>query len=406
MSLRKDAEFIYENAIKHSLPDSAVIDALSDFEIPKGKLILVAIGKAAWQMANSAYARLGNNISSGIVITKYEHSKGIIGNLEIYEAAHPVPDENGIKATARALEITEGLTENDTVLFLVSGGGSALFEYVNFPLSDLSSLTREMLASGASIEEMNTVRKHLSGVKGGRFAEHIFPAKVFSVILSDIISSRLDMIASGPAVADASTSDEAFSIIEKYSLTITDKQKELLKKETPKYITNVTHKVSGSVSELCRAAKLYAESLGYRAHIMTDSMDTEARAAGELIGSVAASLASKTDKPLCLIFGGETVVHLKGQGLGGRNQELALAAAGYISGMNNVAVFSVGSDGTDGPTDAAGGYADGKTKSLIPNYIELLDNNDSYNALKLSGGLIFTGPTGTNVNDFAAILIK
>lgn len=406
MSLRKDAEFIYENAIKHSLPDSAVIDALSDFEIPKGKLILVAIGKAAWQMANSAYARLGNNISSGIVITKYEHSKGIIGNLEIYEAAHPVPDENGIKATARALEITEGLTENDTVLFLVSGGGSALFEYVNFPLSDLSSLTREMLASGASIEEMNTVRKHLSGVKGGRFAEHIFPAKVFSVILSDIISSRLDMIASGPAVADASTSDEAFSIIEKYSLTLTDKQKELLKKETPKYITNVTHKVSGSVSELCRAAKLYAESLGYRAHIMTDSMDTEARAAGELIGSVAASLASKTDKPLCLIFGGETVVHLKGQGLGGRNQELALAAAGYISGMNNVAVFSVGSDGTDGPTDAAGGYADGKTKSLIPNYIELLDNNDSYNALKLSGGLIFTGPTGTNVNDFAAILIK
>ena len=209
MSLRKDAEFIYENAIRESLPDSAVKKALSDFDFPKGRLLLVAIGKAAWQMANAAHGILGDKIDSCVVITKYEHTKGKIGNLEIFEAAHPVPDENGIKATKRALEITDGLSSDDAVIFLVSGGGSSLFEYVEFPLADLSALTGEMLASGASIEEMNTVRKHLSEVKGGRFAEHIFPAKVFGIVLSDIISSRLDMIASGPTVSDSSTSDEA-----------------------------------------------------------------------------------------------------------------------------------------------------------------------------------------------------
>ena len=406
MSLRSDAKFIYESAISASMPDNAVKNALASFRIPKGKLILVSIGKAAWQMANAAYLTLGDRIDSGIVITKYEHSKGAIGNLEIYEAAHPVPDENGLKATKRALEITSDLTENDSVLFLVSGGGSALFEYVDFPLSDLSMLTGEMLASGASIEEMNTVRKHLSSVKGGRFAEHIFPARVHAVVLSDIISSRLDMIASGPTVPDSSTADEALSVVEKYSLSLSKKQRELLLRETPKTLTNSSHSISGSVSELCIAAKSAAENLGYEAFVMTDSMDTEAGCAGELIGSIAANFASKRSTPLCMIFGGETVVRLRGCGKGGRNQELALAAAKYIKGLKNVAVFSVGSDGTDGPTDAAGGYVDGETYSHIPDYEKLLDNNDSYNALALSGGLIFTGPTGTNVNDFTAIIIK
>ncbi len=406
MSLRKDAEYIYTRAIEKSLPDNAVISALGDFELPDGRLILIAIGKAAWQMASAAYSVLGDRIDGGAVITKYNHSRGAIGKIEIYEAAHPVPDENGIRATERALEITEALTADDAVLFLVSGGGSALFEYVDFPLSDLSSLTQEMLRSGAAIEEMNVIRKHLSGVKGGRFAEHVYPARVFSVVLSDIISSRLDMIASGPTAADASTVEEAFAIVEKYSLSLTEKQRELLARETPKNLTNAEHKISGSVSELCLAARSAAEELGYNATVMTDSMDTEARCAGALIGSVAANFAKAQDKPLCLIFGGETVVHIKGDGMGGRNQELALAAAKYISGLDNVCVFSVGSDGTDGPTDAAGGYVDGKTLSSVENYEQLLDNNDSYRALKLSDGLIFTGSTGTNVNDFAAILIK
>ncbi len=406
MSLREDAKFIYERAIEASLPDSAVKKALSDFDFPKGRLLLVAIGKAAWQMAKAAHGILGEKIDSGVVITKYGHSKGEIGKLEIYEAAHPLPDENGILATKRALEITEGLSAEDTVLFLVSGGGSALFECVDFPLADLSSLTKQMLSSGASIEEMNTVRKHLSDVKGGRFAEHIFPARIFGIVLSDIISSRLDMIASGPTVFDSSTSSEATAIAEKYSLTITKKQKELLCRETPKVITNATHSISGSVSELCIAAKAAAESLGYEAEIVTDTLDIEAREAGEYIGSMAARLSREVKKPTCLIFGGETVVRLRGNGKGGRNQELALTAARYIDGLDNVAVFSVGSDGTDGPTDAAGGYVDGKTFSMTEDYESYLGNNDSYNALKLTDGLIFTGPTGTNVNDFAAILIK
>lgn len=406
MSLRTDAKYIYENAIRESMPDSAVKTALEKFSIPVGKLILVSIGKAGWQMAKSAYEILGEKIDSGIVITKYEHSRGEIGSLEIYEAAHPVPDESGIKATKRALDLTEGLTENDVVLFLVSGGGSALFECVDFPLSDLSMITKQMLGSGASIEEMNTVRKHLSMVKGGRFAEHVYPAKIYAIVLSDVVSSRLDVIASGPAVADSSTAAETWGIIDKYALTLTERQKAIVERETPKKIENAIHEVSGSVSELCLAAKRAAEALGYETKIVNDSISGEAREEGAYMGKLAASLRKEGKSNLALIFGGESVVHLKGNGLGGRNQELALSAARYISGMDNVAVFSVGSDGTDGPTDAAGGYVDGETLSRIPDYDELLDNNDSYNALRLSDGLIFTGPTGTNVNDFAAIIIK
>ena len=406
MSLRENAKFIYEQAIRRSLPDSAVNDALSQFEPPQGKLILVAIGKAAWQMANAAHNKLGKSIDCGIVITKHGHSRGSIGNLEIYEAGHPVPDEAGLRASGRVLEVTKDLSSEDVVLFLVSGGGSALFEYVEFPLDDLSALTNQMLASGASIEEMNTVRKHLSSLKGGRFAEHIYPARVFAIVLSDIISSRLDMIASGPTVADSTTVKDAFAIVEKYNLTLTQKQKELLARETPKKIENAEHIVSGSVGEFCRHAAEAARARGYEARIMTDCMDIEAREAGEQIGSLAAKLAEEATAPKCLIFGGETVVHLKGNGKGGRNQELALTAAKYISGMQNVAVFSVGSDGTDGPTDAAGGYVDGNTYTSIKEYEKYLDNNDSYNALKQVDGLIVTGPTGTNVNDIAVILVE
>ena len=406
MSLRTDAKFIYENAINRSLPDSAVKNALAKFTPPSGKLILVAIGKAAWQMAKAAHDELGERIDRGIVITKYEHSRGPIGNFEIYEAAHPVPDEAGIRASGRALELTKELSNEDVVLFLVSGGGSALFEYVDFPLADLSALTNQMLASGASIEEMNTVRKHLSAVKGGRFAEHIYPARVFAIVLSDVLSARVDMIASGPTVADSTTAAEAFGIVEKYAISLTQKQKALLARETPKNIENAEHIVSGSVGELCRHAADAARACGYEARIMTDCMDIEAREAGKEIGSLAATLACNATAPQCLIFGGETVVHLRGSGKGGRNQELALTAAKHISGIQNVAVFSVGSDGTDGPTDAAGGYVDGNTYSSIKDYEKYLDNNDSYNALKQVDGLIITGPTGTNVNDMAVILIE
>lgn len=408
--LREDTIKIYTEAIRENLPDSAVFAALENFECPNGRLILVAIGKAAWQMTSAAYSVLGEKIDTGVVITKYGHSKGSIGNIEIYEAGHPVPDEAGLLATRRALEITEGLTERDTVLFLVSGGGSALFESVDCPLSELARLTSDMLASGASIEEMNTVRKHISNVKGGKFAEHCAPGSVYAIVLSDIIGSPLDMIASGPAVSDPTTAEDALTVVAEYGLSLSESLSEIIKRETPKSLSNSTHTVSGSVEQLCESAGRAAEGLGYKTVLLTASLDCEASEAGAFLGAVAAHN-KDTSEPLAFIAGGETVVHLRGKGRGGRNQELALSAARYISGLDNVAVFSVGSDGTDGPTDAAGGYVDGTTYELIAersgrSVESYLMDNDAYNALSFSDGLIFTGATGTNVNDFAAVLIR
>lgn len=408
-TLRENAERIYTAAIGESMPDFAVEKALGALPYNSGRLVLVSIGKAAWQMANAAARLVGDRITAGVVITKYAHSKGEIPKLEIYEAGHPVPDENGIAATKRAIELTDGLSPDDTVLFLVSGGGSALFESVDCTLSELRDLTSALLASGASISEINTLRKHLSNVKGGRFAAHCAPASVYAIVLSDVIGDRLDMIASGPAAEDGTTVEDVDAIIAKYDLKLTENVKALLKRETPKSITNATHFVSGSVSELCASAKRAAEELGYESVILTDSLSCEAREAGAFLGAVARYY-SKMNKKAAIIAGGETVVRLRGEGRGGRNQEIALSAAAEISGLENACVFSVGSDGTDGPTDAAGGFADGTTASAISfggrPLESYLEDNDSYNALALSDGLIFTGATGTNVNDISVILIE
>ena len=246
-NLRKDADRIIDRAIKESLPDSAVRKALQEFPETKGKVVLIAVGKAAWQMADAAYGFLGDRICSGVVVTKYDHSKGPIGPLEIYEGGHPVPDENSYKGTAAAIKAVEGLKEEDIVLFLVSGGGSSLFEKPLIPSSDMSRLTSELLASGASITEMNTIRKRMSAVKGGKFALLCKPAKVFSIVLSDIIGDPLDMIASGPAYPDSSTKEEAIAIAEAYGLTLTDEMRKLLSQETPKSLDNVETHVTGSV---------------------------------------------------------------------------------------------------------------------------------------------------------------
>ena len=405
--LRKDADRIIEESIKAVLPDEAVKRALQGFKPSSGKTVLVAAGKAAWQMAAAARQEL-DKIDAGIVVTKYEHVKGEIPGIECYEAGHPVPDENSFSATKRALEMVEPLGENDTVLFLLSGGGSALFESPLIPGEELQDITKQLLASGADIVEINTIRKRLSSVKGGRFVQAAAPAKVFSIVLSDIIGDPLDMIASGPAVPDTSTCAQAIEISERYSLKLSDKARELLSQETPKELTNVSTQITGSVKELCRAAANAAKELGYEPVILTDMLCCEAREAGSFLGSIALSNKGP-GKKIAYIAGGETVVHLKGTGKGGRNQEIALSAANLISGVQNVAVFSVGSDGTDGPTDAAGGYADGDTAlDLEKKGISLkafLDNNDAYNALKAVDGLVITGPTGTNVNDVAVLLI-
>ncbi len=406
--LRKDADRIIEESIKAVLPDEAVKRALKDFKPSSGKTVLVAAGKAAWQMAAAARQEL-DKIDAGIVVTKYEHVKGEIPGIECYEAGHPVPDENSFSATKRALDMVEPLGKNDTVLFLLSGGGSALFESPLIPGEELQDITKQLLASGADIVEINTIRKRLSSVKGGRFAQAAAPAKVFSIVLSDIIGDPLDMIASGPAVPDTSTCAQAIEISERYGLKLSDKARELLEQETPKELTNVSTQITGSVKELCRAAATAAKSLGYEPVILTDRLCCEAREAGSFLGSIALSN-KDLGKKTAYIAGGETIVHLKGTGKGGRNQEIALSAADLISGTQNVAVFSVGSDGTDGPTDAAGGYADGDTLTDMDkkgiNLKAFLENNDAYNALKAVDGLIITGPTGTNVNDVAVLLIK
>lgn len=409
MSLKKDAYKIIDAAINSALPDTAVKKALQELEMPKGRLLLVSIGKAGWSMAKAASDVLGSRIDDGIVITKYDHSQGDLPNIRIYEAGHPIPDENSFAATEKAIQLVSNLSPEDIVLFLISGGGSALFEKPLVPKETLEDITKQLLASGADIVETNTIRKRLSAVKGGKFAKLCEPAQVFSVVLSDIIGDPLDMIASGPAYPDTSTSEQALEIVRKYGISISKETEEMLKIETPDKITNVKTMITGSVTQLCAAAEKTCRELGYEPIVLTASLNCQAREAGSFLASIA-QYHNNTEKSLAFIAGGETVVHVKGTGKGGRNQELALSAAEGISGLNNVAVFSFGSDGTDGPTDAAGGYVDASTAQILAekgiSIFEVLENNDAYNALKACDGLIITGPTGTNVNDLSVLLIK
>ena len=405
--LRANADAIVSAAIRAVQPDEAVKRALSGKEFP-GRVVLVSAGKAAWQMAKAAYDCLGSRIDSGVVVTKYEHVMGPIANFSCREAGHPVPDENSFSGTQEALDLVSGLTAEDTVLFLLSGGGSALFEKPLVPGAVLQDITNQLLACGADIVEINTIRKRLSAVKGGRFAECCAPAQVFSIVLSDILGDPLDMIASGPACPDSTTCAQALAIAEKYQLRLTDEAEALLSQETPKQLTNVTTQITGSVRQLCTAAAAVCKEMGYEPVILTDQLCCQAKEAGSFLASVLKTHATD-GKSMAFIAGGETVVQLTGHGKGGRNQELALAAADGIRGLKGAAVFSVGSDGTDGPTDAAGGYSDYETAdSLLAQGIEIykvLQDNDAYHALQKSGGLIITGPTGTNVNDVAVALL-
>ena len=407
-SLRKDAETIIADSIREVQPDSAVIRALKETTLT-GKIKLVAAGKAAWQMAKAASNYLGERLEQGIVITKYGHVRGELPRIRCCEAGHPVPDEGSFDAARKALALTENLTKDDTVLFLLSGGGSALFELPLIPAEELQDVTRQLLACGADIVEINTLRKRLSAVKGGRFAQHCAPAKVFSIILSDILGDPPDMIASGPTCPDSSTCADAMEIVRRYDLSLREETKQLLMVETPKALANARWMITGSVRELCDAAARSCRKLGYEPFVLTDRLCCQAREAGSVMASILRTHAGD-GKKLAFLAGGETVVRLTGSGKGGRNQELALAAAEGISGLSNAALFSVGSDGTDGPTDAAGGFVDGATRQrLLEEGIhidQVLLNNDAYHALQRTDGLIFTGPTGTNVNDVTVGLVE
>ena len=406
--LRSHADAIVAASIQAVQPDAAVRRALEHQHFP-GRVVLVSAGKAAWQMAKAAYDVMGDRIDSGVVVTKYNHVMGPIGNFVCCEAGHPVPDENSFAGTQKALDLVADLKPEDTVLFLLSGGGSALFEKPLVPGPVLQDITNQLLACGADIIEINTIRKRLSAVKGGRFAQACAPAQVFSIVLSDILGDPLDMIASGPAVPDTSTCNQALTIAAKYDLKLTPEARTLLTKETPKALDNVTTQINGSVRELCAAAATAARELGYAPIILTDQLVCQAKEAGSFLSSILKTHAG-TGMKLAFIAGGETVVQLTGNGKGGRNQELALSAAVGIDGIPGAAVFSVGSDGTDGPTDAAGGYADYQTVTELKEQgilvYNVLQNNDAYHALQKTGGLIITGPTGTNVNDVAVALLN
>lgn len=328
-------------------------------------------------MSNAASDWLRNKIEDqykgGICITKYEHSQGEIPNVKIYEAGHPTPDNNTVHATQEAINYAKKLTKDDTVLFLVSGGGSALFECPTCSLEEFIEINNNLLASSKDIVEMNTERKKYSNVKGGKFAEICKPAKVINLILSDVLGDDLKSIASSPTIAD-----DTESIL------------------------------VGNLSKLINAASDACKKLGYKPIIAIENMTGIARIEAENFAKEALKYTSSTEK-VALISGGETVVKLQGSGKGGRNQEFALACAPIIED-ENITIFSIGSDGTDGPTDAAGGYSTGasmqKYKEANINVEDYLNNNDSYNALNAIDELIITGPTGTNVNDIAVALIN
>ncbi len=409
MTLREEADYIVNKAISAALPDEAVRQALKTKDFGKGKVYMVAVGKAAWQMAKAASDCLDKQIEKGICISKYGHIMDELPHIVCYEAGHPIPDANSFRATQVVIDLVTGLNEEDTVLFLLSGGGSALFEKPLVSEEELADITRQLLACGADIVEINTLRKRLSVVKGGKFAQLCLPAQVFSVVLSDIIGDPLDMIASGPAYPDDSTSEMAKKIISKYHLQLSPEAMKLMDIETPKTLTNVETMITGSVKLLCQAAATACEQLGYKTLILTDCLTCEAREAGTFLAAIARTY-QHSKESLAFIVGGETIVHLTGCGKGGRNQELALSAAYGIGDLYQTAIFSVGSDGTDGPTDAAGGYVDQDTQAILKKQdieiFEVLKENDSYHALQRTDGLIMTGATGTNVNDVAVLLIR
>ncbi len=414
--LISDAKTIIQNAIHSSLPDAAVKKIICDRQFDfQGRVLVIAIGKAAWSMAKAAADNIPHPIDTGIVLTKYDHAQGDIPGFTILEAAHPLPDENTIRGTQKIIEAVSDLSPQDTVFFLVSGGGSALFEQPagNLTLADFLDITRQLLDCGADITEINTVRKHLSAVKGGRFVALCAPAKVCCIALSDILGDAADAIASGPACADRSTSADAWAVVEKYHLKLTEEMAAQLSIETPKSAENAEIAITGSVTQLCLDAAKAAEALGYTPMILSNMLDCEAREAGRFLASIAKTIRKDGMplKPPCAILcGGETVVRITGKGKGGRNQELALAAAESISGMENVVIAAAGSDGTDGPTDAAGGIVDGNTKATLEKQgisipAILAENNSNY-ALAKANALLMTGPTGTNVNDLYLLLCK
>jgi glycerate 2-kinase len=436
--LRSDALTIFRAALEAVDPERSVLTHLERdgqtllaggerLELSeRGRVFVVGAGKAAGPMAAAAEKVLGNRIVDGVVVTKYGHGRSL-ERIRLLEAGHPVPDENGIAAAGEIIAILEKAGADDLIICLISGGGSALLPapVEGVSLADKMAVTRLLLECGADIGEINTVRKHLSRLKGGGLARLAAPARLLTLILSDVVGDPLEVIASGPTAADPTTFDDALLVLDRYGLReevplsvlrrlergVAGVIPETLKPGDPAFGLCCNLLVGNNAMAVAEAARS-AEGLGYRPLILSATVTGEARHVAAVHGAMAREIIASGNPvpaPACLISGGETTVTVRGKGRGGRNQEFALAAALEIRGLPGVLVFSAGTDGTDGPTDAAGAMADGTTceraekAGLDP--LRHLGNNDSYTFFRALDDLVVTGPTGTNVMDLRLVLV-
>ncbi len=424
---------LMKTAIKSSDPYIAVKRALrisddklivKDKEFPiKGDIYVLAFGKAACSMAKAVEEILGDRVKEGIAVTKYGYGTPL-KRIKVIEAGHPIPDENSLKGACLGLELAKKVKENDILLVLISGGGSALFTLPEngISLEDKIRTNELLLKSGAKIYEINIVRKHISRVKGGKLAR-IVKGTIISLILSDVVGDPLEAIASGPTVKDPTTFKDAYRVLKLYGvweklpesvkkhieLGLRGERRETLKEDLP----NVHNFIIGSGAIACEAAKKKAEELGYNAYILTTTLEGEAREVALALGSIIEEIykhGRPFKKPCILIAGGEMTVTIEGEaGLGGPNQEFALSITRKIKGLRGVAVLAMDTDGTDGPTDAAGGLVDSYTLELLEkegiDIEEYLKKHNSYEALKKAKALLITGPTRTNVNSIIISVI-
>ena len=435
---RKDALTIFHAGVKAVDPVHAIKNHLrSDGDwLFVGELIydlsnfnrisVIGAGKASAAMARGVEETLGEKINSGTIITKYDHAVSL-DKVRIVEAGHPVPDEEGYRGAQKIVHFLASMNEKDLVFFLISGGGSALlpFPYEGLILEDKQCVTKILLEVGANIQEINTLRKHLSQVKGGRLAKIANPATLISLILSDVIGDDLDSIASGPTVPDRSTFRDCVDIVEKYQ--ITDRLPSVIMdifnkgirgeiEDTPEAgdpaFERTQNLIIGSNIKAVEEAAKKATELGYNTLILSTFIEGETRDVAGVHAAIAKEILSSgnpIERPACVISGGETTVTIRGGGKGGRNQEFSLAAAMDIDGLENVVLLSAGTDGTDGPTDAAGAISDGETvaraRKLGMDPSHYLRENDSYHFFEALGDLILTGPTFTNVMDLRLVFV-
>jgi glycerate-2-kinase len=412
---------------KLSLKNSTLHVDSHSFNLEKFKNIYVlGGGKATGAMADALERVLEKQITRGLVnVPRGTISKTAI--IELHEASHPIPDEAGVEGTRRMLEIAEQAEKDDLVICLISGGGSSLMPLPRngISINDKKEITNVLLKCGATINEFNTVRKHISDFKGGWLAKKAYPATILNLILSDVVGDPLDFIASGPTVPDSTTFSDAVKVLEKYKLweqtpasirkVLSDGKKDLIP-ETPKTTDETFKKVHNIVVGNNRLASLaaceHSKLHGLRALLLTATLEGEARHVGTVLATIAREVLSSGNplkRPACIVAGGETTVTVTGKGRGGRNQEIALAAAMKLGGMDGVVVASLTTDGVDGPTDAAGAIVDGKTvkrasrMGLAPE--KFLADNDSYSFFLRLSDLVVTGPTGTNVNDVTVITV-